>query len=193
MITHIQGRLTEKNPTNVVIDCNGVGYLINISLHTFSQIPEQEKLKLYTHLQVREDAHTLYGFSSLAEREIFRLLISVSGIGTNTARTMLSSLTPTQVKEAIASGDVAVIQSVKGIGSKTAQRVIIELKDKVLKVYDIDESVMSPNNTNRDEALSALEVLGFAKKQSERVVDKILKTQSDAAVETIIKEALKNL
>lgn len=193
MITHIQGRLTEKNPTNVVIDCNGVGYLINISLHTFSQIPEQENLKLYTHLQVREDAHTLYGFSSLAEREIFRLLISVSGIGTNTARTMLSSLTPTQVKEAIASGDVAVIQSVKGIGSKTAQRVIIELKDKVLKVYDIDESVMSPNNTNRDEALSALEVLGFAKKQSERVVDKILKTQSDAAVETIIKEALKNL
>jgi Holliday junction DNA helicase RuvA len=193
MITHIQGRLTEKNPTNVVIDCNGVGYLINISLHTFSQIPEQENLKLYTHLQVREDAHTLYGFSSLAEREIFRLLISVSGIGTNTARTMLSSLTPTQVKEAIASEDVAVIQSVKGIGSKTAQRVIIELKDKVLKVYDIDESVMSPNNTNRDEALSALEVLGFAKKQSERVVDKILKTQSDAAVETIIKEALKNL
>lgn len=193
MITHIQGRLTEKNPTNVVIDCNGVGYLINISLHTFSQIPEQESLKLYTHLQVREDAHTLYGFSSLAEREIFRLLISVSGIGTNTARTMLSSLTPTQVKEAIASEDVAVIQSVKGIGSKTAQRVIIELKDKVLKVYDIDESAMSSNNTNRDEALSALEVLGFAKKQSERVVDKILKTQSDAAVETIIKEALKNL
>jgi Holliday junction DNA helicase RuvA len=193
MITHIQGRLTEKNPTNVVIDCNGVGYLINISLHTFSQIPEKENLKLYTHLQVREDAHTLYGFSSLAEREIFRLLISVSGIGTNTARTMLSSLTPTQVKEAIASEDVAGIQSVKGIGSKTAQRVIIELKDKVLKVYDIDESVMSPNNTNRDEALSALEVLGFAKKQSERVVDKILKTQSDAAVETIIKEALKNL
>jgi Holliday junction DNA helicase RuvA len=193
MITHIQGRLTEKNPTNVVIDCNGVGYLINISLHTFSQIPEEENLKLYTHLQVREDAHTLYGFSSLAEREIFRLLISVSGIGTNTARTMLSSLTPTQVKEAIASEDVAVIQSVKGIGSKTAQRVIIELKDKVLKVYDIDESVVSQSNTNRDEALSALEVLGFAKKQSERVVDKILKTQSDAAVETIIKEALKNL
>ena len=193
MITHIQGRLTEKNPTHVVIDCNGVGYLINISLHTFSQIPEEEKLKLYTHLQVREDAHTLYGFASLVEREIFRLLISVSGIGTNTARTMLSSLTPTQVKEAIASEDVSTIQSVKGIGLKTAQRVIIELKDKVLKVYDIDESVMSPNNTNRDEALSALEVLGFAKKQSERVVDKILKTQPDAAVETIIKEALKNL
>ena len=193
MITHIAGKLVEKNPTDVIIDCNGIGYFINISLHTFSKIPDQEHIKLYTYFQVREDAHTLYGFSSLAEREIFRLLISVSGIGTNTARTMLSSLTPTQVKEAIASEDVAVIQSVKGIGSKTAQRVIIELKDKVLKVYDIDESVMSPNNTNRDEALSALEVLGFAKKQSERVVDKILKTQYDAAVETIIKEALKNL
>jgi Holliday junction DNA helicase RuvA len=193
MITHIQGRLTEKNPTHVVVDCNGVGYLINISLHTFSQIPEEEHLKLYTHLQIREDAHTLYGFVSLMEREIFRLLISVSGIGTNTARTMLSSLTPTQVQEAIASDDVSTIQSVKGIGLKTAQRVIIELKDKILKIYDIDESVTSPNNTNRDEALSALEVLGFAKKQSERVVDKILKSQADAAVETIIKEALKNL
>ncbi|NQX86081.1 MAG: Holliday junction branch migration protein RuvA [Flavobacteriaceae bacterium] len=193
MITHIQGKLTQKNPTSVIIDCNGVGYLIHVSLHTFSQLPESENLKLYTHLQIREDAHTLYGFASLAEREIFRLLISVSGIGTNTARTMLSSLTPNQVKEAIASEDAAVIQSVKGIGTKTAQRVIIELKDKVLKVYDLDESLVTPNNTNKDEALSALEVLGFAKKQSERVVDKILKTQYDAAVETIIKEALKNL
>ena len=107
MITHIQGRLVEKNPTDVVIDCNGVGYFINISLHTFSQLPEIENLKFYTHLQVREDAHTLYGFSGVAEREIFRLLVSVSGIGASTARTMLSSLSPEQVKEAIASGDVA--------------------------------------------------------------------------------------
>lgn len=193
MITHIQGRLAEKNPTDVVIDCNGIGYLINISLNTYSQIPDQENLKLYTHLQVREDAHTLYGFTSLMEREIFRLLISVSGIGASTARTMLSSLTPDQVKEAIASGDVATIQSVKGIGSKTAQRVIIDLKDKILKVYQIDETTLSSNNTNKDEALSALEVLGFAKKQSERVVDKIISNQPDAAVEVIIKEALKNL
>ena len=139
MITHIQGKLIEKNPTDVVIDCHGVGYLLNISLHTFSQIPDKENLKLYTHLQVKEDSHTLFGFSSLAEREIFRLLISVSGIGANIARTMLSSLTPKQVREGIALGDVALIQSIKGIGAKTAQRVIIELKDKVLKIYDIDE------------------------------------------------------
>ena len=193
MITHIQGKLTEKNPTDVVIDCNGVGYLLNISLHTYSQIPDAENLRLYTHLQVKEDSHTLYGFSSLAEREIFRLLISVSGIGTSTARTMLSSLTPKQVREAIASENVSLIQSVKGIGLKTAQRVIIELKDKVLKVYDIDEAAYIANNTNKDEALSALEVLGFAKKQAEKVIDKILNNQPEANVETLIKEALKNL
>ena len=193
MITHIQGRLTEKNPTDVVIDCNGVGYLLNISLNTYSQIPDQENLKLYTHLQVKEDSHTLYGFASLVEREIFRLLISVNGIGASTARTMLSSLTPEQVKEGIASEDVALIQSVKGIGSKTAQRVIIDLKDKILKIYDIDEAMVSQSNTSKDEALSALEVLGFAKKQSERVVDKIMGNHPDANVETIIKEALKNL
>ena len=193
MITHIQGKLIEKNPTDVVIDCNGVGYLLNISLHTFSQIPDKENLKLYTHLQVKEDSHTLYGFSSLAEREIFRLLISVSGIGANIARTMLSSLTPKQVREGIALGDVVLIQSIKGIGAKTAQRVIIELKDKVLKIYDIDEVSVSKGNTSKDEALSALEVLGFVKKQAERVIDKIIMSQPDASVETIIKQALKNL
>ena len=193
MITHLEGKLVEKNPTDVVIDCNGVGYFINISLHTFSQIPDKEHLKLYTYLQVREDSHSLYGFSSKIEREIFKLLISVSGIGANTARTMLSSLTPDQVKEGIASGDVALIQSVKGIGAKTAQRVIIDLKDKVLKVYGIDELSLIPNNTSKEEALSALDVLGFNKKQSEKVVDKILQAQPDALVEQIIKEALKNL
>ena len=193
MITHIQGKLTEKNPTHVVIDCNGVGYMLNISLHTYSQIPDNELLKLYTHLQVKEDSHTLFGFSSLAEREIFRLLISVNGIGASIARTMLSSLTPKQVREAIAVNDVALIQSIKGIGTKTAQRVILDLKDKILKIYDIDEVSVSQDNTNKDEALSALEVLGFAKKQAERVVDKIVKDNPDANVETIIKEALKNL
>ena len=193
MITHIQGRLVEKNPTDVVIDCNGVGYLLNISLHTFSEIPDEEAIKLYSHLIVREDSHTLYGFSSLAEREIFKLLISVSGIGANTARMMLSSLSPQQVKEGIAHGDVVLIQSIKGIGAKTAARVILDLKDKVLKVYDIDEVSVNKNNTNRDEALSALEVLGFAKKQSERIVEKIVSQQPDATVESIIKEALKNL
>ncbi|WP_223034714.1 Holliday junction branch migration protein RuvA [Hanstruepera marina] len=193
MISHIQGKLVEKKPTNVVIDCGGVGYHLNISLHTFSQIPDQENLKLFTHLQVKEDSHTLFGFSSTEEREIFRLLISVSGIGSSTARTMLSSLTPVQVREGIAVGDVALIQSIKGIGAKTAQRVILDLKDKILKVYDIDENSTVKSNTNKDEALSALEVLGFLKKQSERVVDKILSQQPDADLETIIKLALKNL
>ncbi|WP_298498264.1 Holliday junction branch migration protein RuvA [uncultured Algibacter sp.] len=193
MITHIQGKLTEKNPTHVVIDCNGVGYMLNISLHTYSQISDSEVLKLYTHLQVKEDSHTLYGFSSLAEREIFRLLISVSGIGASIARTMLSSLTPKQIREGIATGDVALIQSIKGIGAKTAQRVILDLKDKILKIYDIDDVSMPQGNTNKDEALSALEVLGFVKKQAERVVDKIVMGQPDADVETIIKQALKNL
>ncbi|WP_339631952.1 Holliday junction branch migration protein RuvA [Bizionia echini] len=193
MITHIQGRLVEKRPTDVVIDCNGVGYHLNISLHTFSQIPDNENLKLYTHLQVKEDSHTLFGFSSLAEREIFRMLLSVSGIGASTARTMLSSLTPIQVREGIALGDVALIQSIKGIGAKTAQRVILDLKDKILKVYDIDENSGPQSNTNKDEALSALEVLGFTKKQSERVIDKFLSQEPQADVETIIKQALKNL
>ncbi|MDG1043076.1 MAG: Holliday junction branch migration protein RuvA [Flavobacteriaceae bacterium] len=193
MITHIQGKLVEKTPTHVIVDCNGTGYFINISLHTFSQLTDQESIKILTHLQVKEDSHTLYGFMSSAEREIFRLLISVSGIGANTARTMLSSLTPIQIREGIAVGDVPLIQSVKGIGLKTAQRVIIDLKDKILKIYDIDETSLSQNNTNKDEALSALEVLGFMKKQSERVVDKIVKETPDASVESIIKEALKNL
>jgi Holliday junction DNA helicase RuvA len=193
MITHIQGKLVEKNPTDVVIDCNGIGYLLNISLHTYSQIPDKEDIKLYTHLQVKEDSHTLFGFSSLAEREIFRLLISVSGIGASIARTMLSALTPKQVREGIATENVALIQSIKGIGLKTAQRTIIELKDKILKVYDIDEVSVLQDNTAKDEALSALEVLGFNKKQAERVIDKFVATQPQANVETIIKEALKSL
>ena len=193
MITHIRGRLVEKSPTGVVIDCGGVGYFIHISLHTFSQLTNNESIKLLTHLQVKEDSHQLYGFSTTMEREIFRLLISVSGIGTNTARTMLSSLTPKQIREGIATEDVALIQSVKGIGLKTAQRVIIELKDKILKIYDIDESLHVSNNTNKEEALSALEVLGFTKKQSERVVVKIMSNAPEASVERIIKEALKNL
>ena len=193
MITHIQGKLVEKNLTDVVIDCNGVGYFLNISLHTYSQIPEGDFLKLYTYMQVKEDSHSLFGFSSVAEREIFKLLISVSGVGPSIARTMLSSLTPKQVREGIALGDVALIQSIKGIGAKTAARVILDLKDKVLKVYDLDELSTVKNNTNKDEGLSALEVLGFVRKQAERVVDKVVASQPDASVEVIIKQALKNL
>lgn len=193
MITHIEGRLVEKNPTEVIIDCNGVGYFVNISLHTFSQLPVSENVKLFTHLLVREDSQTLYGFSGKTEREIFRLLISVSGIGASIARTMLSSLSPQQVAEAIASEDVGTIQSVKGIGSKTAQRAVLDLKDKIIKVYGLDDVSVISSNTNKNEALSALETLGFARKQVEKVCDKILKEQPEASVEEIIKQALKNL
>ncbi|MCG2610826.1 Holliday junction branch migration protein RuvA [Flavobacterium sp. SM15] len=193
MIAHIQGKLVEKTPTEVVIDCNGVGYQINISLHTFSLLPDSEHLKLYTFLQVKEDAHTLFGFVEKAERELFKLLLSVSGVGASTARTMLSSIAPQQIIQSIASGDVGTIQSIKGIGAKTAQRVILDLKDKVLKIYNLEEVSFAQSNTNKDEALSALEVLGFARKSAEKVVDKIVKDDPNATVETIIKQALKNL
>ena len=193
MIAHLQGKLVEKSPTHIVIDCGGVGYHVNISLHTFSLLPATDFIKLFTHLQIKEDAHTLFGFVEKSEREIFKLLLSVSGIGASIARTMLSSLDPKQITNAIASGDVVTIQSIKGIGSKTAQRVILDLKEKVLKLYDLDEVSMSQNNTNRDEALSALEVLGFVRKTSERIVEKIIKEAPESSVEYIIKQALKNL
>ena len=193
MITHIQGRLVEKTPTEVVIDCNGVGYHVNISLHTFSQLPDGENLKLFTFLQVKEDSHTLFGFVEKQERELFKFLISVSGIGANIARTMLSSLAPQQIIKAIASNDVATVQSIKGIGAKTAQRVILDLKDKVLKVYNLDEVSIIESNTNKEEALSALEVLGFARKSAEKVIEKINRDAPNATVEELIKQALKSL
>ncbi|MEY8019431.1 Holliday junction branch migration protein RuvA [Muriicola sp. SD30] len=193
MITHLQGRLVEKHPTHVVIDCGGIGYFVNISLHTYSQIPDDENIRLFTHLQVKEDSHTLFGFIEASEREIFRLLLSVSGIGSSTARTMLSSMTPHQTRDAIAQGDVPAIQAIKGIGAKTAQRVILDLKDKVLKIYDLDEVYPNSNNTKKDEALSALEVLGFQRKQAEKAVDKVLGQDTSLSVENIIKHALKNL
>ena len=193
MYAYLKGKLVEKNPTYAIVDCNGVGYFLNISLHTFSLLPSDENVLLYTHLQVKEDGHTLFGFAQKAEREIFLLLISVNGIGASTARTMLSSLDPAQVRDAIASEDVATIQSVKGIGAKTAQRVILDLKDKVLKVYDLDEVSIKSNNTNKEEALSALEVLGYTRRQSEKVIDRVLSTDSSLSVEDIIKKALKNL
>jgi len=193
MIYHLKGQLIEKNPTHVVIDCNGVGYFVHISLHTFSLLKNSEAIHLYTHLQVKEDSHSLYGFMEKSERELFRLLISVSGVGSSTARTMLSSLEPKQIMEAIASGDAAPIQKIKGIGTKTAQRVILDLKDKILKVFGVDEVFVSQSNTNREEALSALETLGFLRKPAEKVVDRIMKETTDPTVETIIKLSLKNL
>ena len=193
MIAHIQGKLVEKTPTDVVIDCNGVGYHVNISLHTFSLLPQTDFIKLYTYLQIKEDAHSLYGFVEKSERELFKLLLSVSGIGAGIARTMLSSLDPKQIIQAIANGDVGTVQSIKGIGNKTAQRVILDLRDKVLKIYDLNEISVAQHNINREESLSALEVLGYVRKNAEKVVDKILKENPEASVEFIIKQALKNL
>jgi holliday junction DNA helicase RuvA len=193
MIAHIEGKLVEKTPTEVVIDCGGVGYHINITLHTYSLLPDSEKIKLFTYLQIKEDAHSLFGFVEKSEREIFKLLLSVSGIGASIARTMLSSMNPKQIIEAISVGDVITIQSIKGIGAKTAQRVILDLKEKVLKLYNLDEVSIAQNNTNKVEALSALEVLGFNIKLAEKIVDKIVRENPDAQVEMIIKQALKNL
>lgn len=192
MITQLKGRLVEKNPTHVIVDCNGVGYFLHISLHTYEQLTTEELITIYTHLSIKEDAHTLYGFVTKLEREIFRLLISVSGVGPSIARTMLSSMNSEEIQQAIASGNVALIQSVKGIGAKTAQRLILDLKDKVLKTFEFDENELVAHNTNKDEALSALEVLGFARKISEKVIDKVLKEQPDLSVEEIIKKTLKS-
>lgn len=193
MITHLQGRLVEKTPTSVVIDVAGVGYEVHISLHTYSMLSESESIRLYTHLQIKEDAHVLYGFVEKSERELFRLLISVSGVGASIARTMLSSLNPKQLISAIANSDVTTIQSAKGIGAKTAQRIVIELKEKVIKIQDVEQVLAVDNNTTRQETLSALEVLGFNKKLAEKVVDKLLTKDPEITVENLIKQALKNL
>ncbi|WMW77640.1 Holliday junction branch migration protein RuvA [Flavobacterium sp. 20NA77.7] len=193
MIAHIQGKLVEKTPTHVVIDCGGVGYHINISLHTYSQLGDAENCKLFTFLQIKEDAHSLYGFADKKERELFKLLLSVSGVGASTARTMLSSLAPEHIIQSIASNDVGTIQSIKGIGAKTAQRVILDLKDKIIKLYQIEEISDTSYNTNREEALSALEVLGYVRKNAEKVIEKIAIAQPDASIEELIKQALKAL
>ena len=193
MITQIRGRVVEKSPTNVVVDCNGIGYELNISLYTFSQLTDDENIQLYTHLQVKEDSHTLFGFRTTLERAVFRLLISVSGIGTSTARTMLSSLQPAEIQQAIINEDVPKIQGVKGIGLKTAQRVIIDLKDKIVSLYGIDEIPGIKSNTIKDEALSALEVLGYTRKASGKVVDNIIRSAPESSVEELIKAALNKL
>ncbi|MDA9597285.1 Holliday junction branch migration protein RuvA [Flavobacteriaceae bacterium] len=193
MITQIKGKLVEKNPTQVVVDCNGIGYEINISLHTFSSLSSDENIQLFTHLQVREDAHILYGFFTVLERAVFRLLISVSGIGTSIARTMLSSLSPSEIQQAIGTEDVATIQGVKGIGLKTAQRVIIELKDKIRTLQGSEEIPVHKSNTIKEETLSALEVLGYSRKASEKVVDNLIQGNPDGSVEDLIKGALNKL
>jgi Holliday junction DNA helicase RuvA len=169
MIAQIQGKLVEKNPTDLIIDCNGVGYEIKITLNTYTTLTDDEAIKVYTKLIVREDAQILYGFHTKEEREMFNLLISVSGIGPNTAMIMLSSLVPSEVAHAIQSDDVATIQSVKGIGAKTAQRVIIDLKGKVIGFSSDNENIVSTNNTNKFDALNALVSLGFDKNQQRKL------------------------
>ncbi|MDO4880909.1 MAG: Holliday junction branch migration protein RuvA [Capnocytophaga sp.] len=194
MITHLQGRLVEKTPTYVVIDCNGVGYMIHITLNTYSKITDNETLRLYTYLQIKEDAHTLFGFYEKSEREIFSLLLSVSGVGASTARIMLSSLSPSQLQSAIMNGDAKTIQSIKGIGAKTAQRIILDLREKMIKLGGVTEIANNEVNINKQEALSALEVLGYPQKVAENVVQKIIsKTNDTLSVEEIIKQALKLL
>ncbi len=194
MIHHIKGRLVEKAPTHAVVEAGGVGYFLNISLITFSKLGNEENCTLYTHLSIKEDAHTLYGFAEKSEREIFRQLISVNGVGASTARVMLSSLTAEEITTAILTGDVTALKSIKGIGLKTAQRIIVDLKDKLGKVEGVELNILTfANNTTRDEALSALLALGFTKNSVEKVLNKVLKSQPELDIEGLIKEALKNL
>ena len=191
MIGQLKGRLIEKNPTDLVIDCGGVGYEVKISLNTFSSLSSEENIRIYTKLVVREDAQILYGFADTVEREMFNHLVSVSGIGPNTAMLMLSSLLPEEIALAIQSEDVVTIQGIKGIGGKTAQRVIIDLKDKMTKMVFSNENIFNSNNTNQFDALNALVSLGFDKKSAEKAINKI--GLGEDSVEQLIKKALKIL
>ena len=196
MYAYIEGIIVEKNPTFVVIDCQGVGYVLHISLNTFSKLQQgNQKHRLFTHLQIKEDAHTLYGFFSQEERSLFRMLIGVSGVGASTAQMMLSAMNPSELISNIANSNAGALQAIKGIGGKTAQRIIIELKDKVTK-SDLPIGVFeqSGNNNVRNEALSALMLLGFSRQNAEKAVDKIVKqSNGDISVENLIKESLKIL
>lgn len=192
MITQIKGRLIEKSPTELVVDCNGIGYSVNISLNTYSQIGNDENIKLYTYLLIKEDSHSLYGFFKKSERSLFKLLISVSGVGASTARMMLSSLSPSEIISAMMSENVQVVQSIKGIGLKTAQRIILELKDKVLSLNEAGDDSLTLNKQS-EEASSALEVLGYSKKQTSKLLTKIISENPGINVESIIKKALNKL
>lgn len=194
MYNHIRGRLVEKNPAYVVIEANGIGYQISISLNTYASLTGDENVKLYTHLVVREDAWQLFGFSSVRERTTFQLLISVSGVGPNTARVILSSLSADEVESAIVMENVGLLQAVKGIGAKTAQRIVVDLRDKVGKGVAVSESLsLGAPVSGRAEAVSALEILGFSRIQVEKVVNAIVSEHADYSVEQIVKEALKRL
>ena len=192
MITQIKGRLIEKSPTEVIVDCNGIGYSVNISLNTFSKIGNDENIKLFTYLIIKEDSHSLYGFFDKSERSLFKLLISVSGVGASTGRMMLSSLSPNEIISAILNENVQIIQSIKGIGLKTSQRIILELKDKVL-LLEGSEQEQLVLNTESTEAASALEVLGYSQKQTTKILSKIIAENPGINVETLIKKALNKL
>lgn len=193
MYEYILGKLTEIRPTYAVIDCSGIGYNINISLYTYSKLKLDSVQKLFIHHVVREDAQLLFGFFEKEEREVFRLLISVSGVGANTARMMLSSLSPDEIQKAILSNDVNLLKSIKGIGLKTSQRVILDLKDKLDKDGDFQEIFITQNNTLKSESLSALVMLGFQKNNIEKVLTKILAEENELPVEEVVKKALKLL
>jgi Holliday junction DNA helicase RuvA len=193
MIEYLSGQLIDLTPAFVVIELNGVGYYVHISLNTFTALRGNKTTRIFIHEIIREDAHSLYGFHDRDERELFRMLISVSGVGSNTGILFLSSLTVNEIKVAIVSGDVDRLKSVKGIGLKTAQRIIVELKDKLTKEPVSNDIFISLNNTTREEALSALVTLGFIKKNAEKVVDGILRGNPGKTVEQIIKDALKQM
>ena len=191
MLNHLTGRLIEKNPASIVVECHGVGYLLNISLNTYSKISTEENIRILVHLQITEDAHTLYGFADEEERRLFRLLITVSGIGCNTARMMLSSMNVDEIENCIVSEDVVKLKSIKGIGEKTAQRAILELKGK-LKKDGVVPSVFSHIKV-KDEAMAALLTLGFARNTVDKTLDSLLKKNPVSTVEELIKQALKSL
>jgi Holliday junction DNA helicase RuvA len=193
MYEYVEGRIIEKTPTFIVIETGNIGYFINISLNTFARIPEKDHCRLFLHQIIREDAHLLFGFIDKQEREIFRQLLSVSGIGANTARLILSSLTPDEIIKAINEDNVYILKSIKGIGIKTAQRIIVDLKGKVGKEAELAEIFKTESNTIQEESLSALVHLGFTKSAVEKVVRQILIEKKDQTVEDVVKEALKRL
>jgi len=193
MLEYIKGHIIESSPAHCIVENNGLGYFINISVNTYTQLQNQKEIQLFLYEQIREDAHNLYGFYDKTERNIFIHLISVNGIGANTARMMLSSMSPAEIQEAIVTGNVNVLKGIKGIGAKTAQRVIVDLTDKLGK-EPVDQKIFAePNNTTKEEALSALVMLGFAKNNAQKVVDKILASEPNCKVENVIKQALKML
>lgn len=193
MYEYIQGEITELNPAMVIIEAGGIGYAVHISLNTFSALKDHKQVRLFTHLTIREDAHLLFGFAGKPERDLFRNLITVSGVGVATALTMLSSLSPDEIVAAISGGNIMLLKSVKGIGIKTAQRIIIDLKDKIVRTPATEQFLPTEDNTIRNEALSALVMLGFARKEAETALTKIIRENPGAKLEALIKLTLKRL